>query len=319
MLNSQLEMWLKVKQKIKKTSKYYQEFASRKFVKSVGYPSAEQAFLDMAMTLETAEYGIAEGKGWSWMAALGTFYRLYLEKNFHVFKVDRELAIALDKTQLPSNFGKIAPTPFNAALFLLPDDLFVSDSKDREVINWLTVCVNYPGMGSPSMPLRSGGEILFKGLYDDEKAIGYKWGSQSENDIILTATLKYNENGELIDKLEHSLNYVDTAFTSRISNLVQNLLLWIDKPKEYEYERAIAPTRAKGFSNPSPAPLNPIKLSFDSQPHRVIYDRSQDASKRKSPRPHLRCAHWRRVAVGEGRKNREWRLIPLLQIGVNVK
>ena len=319
MINQDLKTWLMIKKHIKQTSKYYQEFASRKFAKIDGYPSCDRAFIDMAMTLETAEYGIAENKGWAWMASLGTFYRLYLEKNFHVFRVDRELAIALDQTQLPNNFGKIAPTPFNAALFLLPNNLFISNSTDKETLNWLAVCINYPGMDSPSMPLRSGGEIIFKGLYEEEKAIGYKWSSQSENkNILLTATLKYDENGELINRLENYLDRVDTAFTNRISNLVQNLLLWIDKPKEYDYEKAIAPTRAKGFSKPSQSLLTPIKLSFDSQPHRVIYERPQDASKRKSPRPHLRRAHWRRVAVGEGRKNREWRLIPLLQIASNV-
>jgi hypothetical protein len=68
----------------------------------------------------------------------------------------------------------------------------------------------------------------------------------------------------------------------------------------------------KGFGKKSPsANYWQIRQISIEQKRYVLKLKNDDAEgTRTSPRPHWRKWHWRRVAVGEGRQGREWRLIP---------
>ena len=68
----------------------------------------------------------------------------------------------------------------------------------------------------------------------------------------------------------------------------------------------------KGFGKKSPsANYWQIRQISIEQKRYVLKPKNDDLEgTRTSPRPHWRKWHWRRVAVGEGRQGREWRLIP---------
>jgi hypothetical protein len=68
----------------------------------------------------------------------------------------------------------------------------------------------------------------------------------------------------------------------------------------------------KGFGKKSPsANYWQIRQISIEQKRYVLKPKNDDPEgTRTSPRPHWRKWHWRRVAVGEGRQGREWRLIP---------
>jgi hypothetical protein len=70
---------------------------------------------------------------------------------------------------------------------------------------------------------------------------------------------------------------------------------------------------SKGFGKKSASDKYwQIRQIAIEQKRYVLKQKSGDegGSTRTSPRPHWRKWHWRRVAVGEGRQSREWRLIP---------
>jgi hypothetical protein len=70
----------------------------------------------------------------------------------------------------------------------------------------------------------------------------------------------------------------------------------------------------KGFGKKSPSEKYwQIRQISIEQKRYILKQKSGDEDSegtRTSPRPHWRKWHWRRVAVGEGRQGREWRLIP---------
>lgn len=69
----------------------------------------------------------------------------------------------------------------------------------------------------------------------------------------------------------------------------------------------------KGFGKKPPSEkFWQIRQISVEQKRYIIKQKSDDSgveNARNSPRPHWRKWHWRRVAIGEGRKGREWRLI----------
>ena len=69
---------------------------------------------------------------------------------------------------------------------------------------------------------------------------------------------------------------------------------------------------SKGFGKKSPSANYWQIRQISIEQKRYVLKPKNDSgeSTRTSPRPHWRKWHWRRVAVGEGRQSREWRLIP---------
>jgi hypothetical protein len=68
----------------------------------------------------------------------------------------------------------------------------------------------------------------------------------------------------------------------------------------------------KGFGKKSPSANYWQIRQISIEQKRYVLKPKNDGLEgtRTSPRPHWRKWHWRRVAVGEGRQGREWRLIP---------
>jgi hypothetical protein len=85
-------------------------------------------------------------------------------------------------------------------------------------------------------------------------------------------------------------------------------------PEAVSLDLPAAGASSKGFGKKPPtAKFWQIrKVEIEQKRYIVIEktDGSESENARKSPRPHFRKWHWRRVAVGAERKGREWRLIP---------
>lgn len=294
-----------------KLKDFYRALTTRKFTSPKGYSNYEDICLKIASNLEAAELGIeAKGFEWTWLCALDIFERLASDLLFPVFRVDRELTELLIEADEPKQFSETLPCPFETALFLLPKGLISIAGWD---VDWIVIDAIDSSESERVFEL-SERRVIFSRL-NDRDGIRFRWVTEVSGDLFVS-TFGYDELGKEVEKHPQvTLTEGDLSLTAILTKLTKGLLLWLDRPQEYEYE--IVPP--KGFGKKAVVgdrARYPIRLGINSQPHRIGRAAVESGNKRRSPVPHIRRAHWRRVAVGvrsEGR--RELKLIPRSRIG----
>lgn len=307
-----MDLYNKWLRKTVKDSKVLQKLSERKFLSPKGCANYRDVAVAIAVLLESAELGVELGKQyeWSWLNAIMLCHLAYLEPKHHVFKVEESLFDSLESANPPPLSSN--PKPFGTAVFLLPTGRLKHQVSGNNV-DWLLVSILDCESNIPPLKFSSKKQIAFQS--DDIEGIRYSWMSLSVGMDIFTASIGYSNAGVKLEKQKTHAESSDADFSDRVSNLVENLIYWIGQLREYTYEKTQAPPRkGQGFGkNESGDFYLPISLSFSNQPHRVL--RVESNRNRKSPRPHLRRADWRRVCVGSRKENkREWRLIPLCHV-----
>jgi hypothetical protein len=102
----------------------------------------------------------------------------------------------------------------------------------------------------------------------------------------------------------------DIEAIDRMGELALQILMTIEHLSEsIEIVPAQTTTRGFGKQSTSQTVWHPRKISIEQKRYRVANKDSDAELSRKSPRPHWRKFHWRRVATGSNRERREWRLI----------
>jgi hypothetical protein len=102
---------------------------------------------------------------------------------------------------------------------------------------------------------------------------------------------------------------------TRLRDLALQIVMAIEfLPEAISLDLPVTATN-KGFSKRSPTANNfwqirKVEIERKRYIVRQRAERGESEGARKSPRPHFRKWHWRRVAVGTEGKGREWRLIP---------
>lgn len=111
--------------------------------------------------------------------------------------------------------------------------------------------------------------------------------------------------------------FVDGALSiiTRLRDLALQIVMAIEfLPEAVSLDLPAAGSSSKGFGKKPPTAkfwqIRKVEIEQKRYIVREKTDGSESENARKSPRPHFRKWHWRRVAVGAERKGREWRLIP---------
>lgn len=107
-------------------TKYYKTLVKRNFRKHSEYPDYKSIACDMAIHLMTADTGIPmkglDGNDPAYVAMLLSSWLAYLDPQFPVYAITRDLASAFMHTEIPSHVCAMQQS-FNYALFLLPNNL----------------------------------------------------------------------------------------------------------------------------------------------------------------------------------------------------
>lgn len=304
----------------------YQRLISRKFAPVKGYKTFEEIALIMALNLEIAEIGLElSGHRWVWLCACDMFGRAIVDNQFPVYRVDKELTELLLETEEPKQFKNELPRPIDSALFLLPDGLI---NVGKWCINW--VLVDIIDQTEAYQEYKFTQETIGFQRLSETDLVRYRWITQTHPTVpntpgdIFISTFGFDRSQSELETEYITKTPDDKLVTALISKLVKNLLLWLYKPRECEY---VESHRGRGFggsNKPIKEPKRyPIKLGIDEQPRRIYRppagqsDRPS-STQRRSPLPHRRKSHWRRVPVGKREENRrELRLIRQANINQN--
>jgi hypothetical protein len=196
---------------------------------------------------------------------------------------------------------------------LLPSSAFLTEPGASLEVLWIESFNN-----NTDTELESALTCVGKGIYGSKLAPGSTYigaGGIDTNGTLWGAKTVYPEPTSS-EKL--NLGGIDTVPTDdEVLDRLRDLSLQIIMSIEYlpEAIEVVAPTsRTRGFSKSAPAETiwYPRKISIERKRY-LKSDAGESYAEgeksRNSPRPHWRKFHWRRVATGTGRTQREWRLI----------
>lgn len=205
---------------------------------------------------------------------------------------------------------------------LLPKGSFITEDGASIEVLWIESFHNNSDSEMESRLI-----VVKKGVYGQKLAVGSTVVDTGAVDTSGTLWGSRRVYPKPVDAQMQNLGGDETsARDDEILDRLQNISLQIIMSIEYLSSQAIeivAPTserRGFGKSAPETTVWHPRKLSIERKRYLKTDtgDGSPDSEKsRNSPRPHWRKFHWRRVATGPGRLQREFRLIQRTYVSSN--
>lgn len=302
------------------------EKLSRAYPKVKGYQPFSDVAKNLAYNLLAVEMGLTEGElrvknvlaDFAWSAIIVSAWTL-AHNPFPVWWLDKKLFAAFEESDVPKAIADLQMVaPFG--VIMLPDGI---RNPDGQYCDW--VFFQFLPQGSALPVMQFGSHIIPSVPTDCDKL---RWVTTLRNGTGYASTV------ELVgDELVHgdfeiaSAGFIDTnkdlsleqQFQKRIERIVLQTLLYLQtRPDDLTppAPAAIA-TKGQGFSSGKSKSerFSPLMIGqkFQAKTERVA---GEAHSTHATPRTHWRKGHWRRVAIGEGRQQREWRWIqPVLVNG----
>ena len=306
--------WLSLRKGIK-TSDAYHQLMERSYPQVAGYMAWSSVAQDLAIQAQfldpsTFQYCDATQTKVSLMAAQ------IAQDQAPVYWVDRTLLNALTQTDTPK-FMDLERIHEGIMLFLFPEGWF--KSPDRYDVRW--VSVQQIGRDDPVKRVKSGKDWIQTNALSEECPSDrvITWGLTLESGVSYATTFGVVEGGDLDDRGDaplvrtfedgsvqalgpgEALDEEETEFKNQLNALVFQLLLTIQTRPDLILEKPVgAPKAAKKQRQPLLLPRwlgKGLKLASDAEGHHA------------SAKTHWRRGHWKRVACGTGRSERQWRWI----------
>lgn len=324
MINKDLKKIKELSEVKARQTQFYKRLTKRTYRRIKGYIDYKQIAVDLATHLMCLEAGF-ELKGFSdlaWNTMSHSAWIAYENPIFPVFAITKELAEAFLQTDLPTHVCSVRKS-FDTALFLLPDVNL--RTPDGYSIQWAFTSHFLKGDTVPSLP-RSAVEGFSDEIVNKLERIEsppleisrLRWVSEvgslatiytsvielpEDSDKPVTGDMVFGSNLDLFG--ENTDAITEQQFTRVVDKLLLQTLLYLQlKP---ESATVIAPSShqtGSGFRGKSDPhqPFEPIWVGKDYLPQVV----GQLHSSHASPRLHWRRGHWKRIAIGEGRRDRKW-------------
>lgn len=312
--------------KLAKQSHWFTKI-DRPYPKLAGYEPFATAAKNLAYNLMSVEMGVSSGQldidsvfdDLAWNATVSSAWTL-AHNEFPVWWLDKNLFAAFDESEVPRAIGDLkVSVPFG--MIMLPRDKIVN--PENNPCDWVFFQHLPKGLQLP--PLKLAGHTIENAPLECDK---FRWAT------VLREGTGYASTIELVgDQVVHgefemvNVGFVDSnydlnleeQFHKRIERIVLQTLLYLQiRPDDLTPPvPAAVSTKGQGFaSNKSKSErFSPLIIGQQFQPktERVA---GAAHSTHATPRTHWRKGHWRRVAIGEGRQQREWRWIqPVLVNG----
>ncbi|WP_254563959.1 hypothetical protein [Oscillatoria sp. HE19RPO] len=312
--------------KLAKESHWFTKI-DRPYPKLAGYEPFATAAKNLAHNLLTVEWGISNGQldihnvlnDIAWNSIVSSAWTL-AHNEFPVWWLDKDLFAAFDQSDVPRAIGDLeVSVPFG--IIMLPRDK-IANPEDN-ACDWVFFQHLPKGLQLP--PLQLGGHTIENAPIECDK---FRWAT------ILREGTGYASTIELVgDQVVHgdfemvNLGFIDSnqdldleeQFQKRIERIVLQTLLYSQtRPDDLTPPAPTAiSTKGQGFSSGKSKSerFSPLIIGQKFQP-KTERATGSTHSTHTTPRTHWRRGHWRRVAIGEGRQQREWRWIqPVLVNG----
>lgn len=306
-----------------KTSDFYKRLNCRRFSKLPGYGQFDQATMAIATILRSGQFA-----SWShikrdigFCIALETFSDLLGHaQEFPVLALDRALFQALNQTYVPPDITMMRRV-FPVGLLLLPQKTIQTPEGD-----WIDWLVFRHGLAGDILPPIKTVDDLIADVRVDRDSIA--WAAQpsgitwASNEPLQFKDKAWTFSDEMVSvSLGTALSVTqdDQTVIERVSMLVANVLLYLQFRPEEATEPAVSSVASgSGFGKSSDRNRIFTPRIIGKQHHRPTSEVSRSSpSYRSSPHTHWRRGHWRRVAMGEGRQQRQWRWIEPVLVNAN--
>ena len=305
-------------------TQFYKRLTKRTYRRVKGYLDYKQVAVQLSSHLMCLETGF-ELRGFSdsaWNAMSHSAWMAYENPVFPVFAITRELAEAFLQTDLPAHVCSVKKS-FDIALFLLPD--INLKTPDGYSVQWAFTSHFLRGQTISTLP-----KTALVGFNDNVarkldrikspplEVSRLRWVSQvgslatiyssimelpEDGDKPVTGDIDFGGNLEFWGESVNPES--EQEFTRAVDKLLLQTLLYLQlKPDSVSSTPPSSHQSGNGFRGKSDPhqPLEPIWIGKDYKP-RVVGRRSCSHA---SPWLHWRRGHWKRVPIGEGRRDRKW-------------
>ncbi|MGL5194802.1 MAG: hypothetical protein ACRC8Y_14555 [Chroococcales cyanobacterium] len=312
--------------KLAKQSHWFTKI-DRPYPKLAGYEPFSTAAKNLAHNLLTVEWGISNGQldihkvldDLAWNSIVSSAWTL-AHNPFPVWWLDKDLFAAFDQSDVPRAIGDLeVSVPFG--IIMLPREKIVNPEDNP--CDWVFFQHLPKGLQLP--PLQLGGHTIENATIESNK---FRWatilreGTGYASTIELVGDEVVNGDFEMVNIGFVDSNYdlsLEQQFQKRIERIVLQTLLYLQtRPDDLTPPSPTAiSTKGQGFSRGKSKSdrFSPLIIGQKFQP-RTERTSGTTHSTHATPRTHWRRGHWRRVAIGEGRQQREWRWIqPVLVNG----
>jgi hypothetical protein len=325
-MDKELKKIKELAQKKARQTPFYKQLTKRTYRRIKGYLDYKQIACELSSHLMCLETGF-ELRGFSdtaWNAMSHSAWMAYESPLFPVFAITKELAQAFLATDLPPHVCGLNRS-FRNALFLLPE---LVRTPDNYLCQWAFVSHFVKGESVESLPKTILKNFSPEALKQVERLksppfeVGkLRWVSQvgqlatiyssimelpEEGDKPITGEIDFGGNLEFWG--ENVNPETEQQFTRAVDKLLLQTLLYLQlKPDAVSSTPPSSHQSGNGFRGKADphTPLEPIWIGKDYKPQMIGKSHGSHAS----PRLHWRRGHWKRVAVGEGRRDRRWHWI----------
>ncbi|WP_261210004.1 hypothetical protein [Laspinema sp. D2d] len=282
------------------------EKLNRAYPKVKGYQPFSALAKNLAYNLLAVEMGLIEGEltiknivtDFAWSAIIVSAWTL-AHNEFPVWWLDKNLFAAFEESDIPKAIADLQQVaPFG--IIMLPEGI---RNPNGEYCDW--VFFQFLPEGSALPVMQFGSHIIPSVPTDCDKL---RWVTTLRNGTGYASTIDSNQDLDL-----------EQQFQKRIERIVLQTLLYLQtRPDDLTPPPPTAiSTKGQGFSsgNSKSERFSPLIIGQKFQPKTERVPGTAHSS-HATPRTHWRRGHWRRVAIGEGRQQREWRWIqPVLVNG----
>lgn len=243
---------------------------------------------------------------------------LWFIQNAPIYCISEELLQAFNNTDIVNQkelLANLQPPLFTFILLFPQGKIISSEGNSFDMIVVHLADKNYPqrsqgsahGINVPYFPHYQEKNFHWSGTDSEENIWFSGMGLKSDGEVIFSETIAA---GSL------AVNKKDEIFIEKIRAIaLQSMLALAYEPELFEdaNQSHIKTPKSKGFGVRSSDDANKIWYprwlgkSFDSQVR--LTPQASYQGGHGSPRTHVRRGHWRRVAFGAGRTQREWRWI----------
>ncbi len=238
---------------------------------------------------------------------------------FPVWWLDKDLFAAFEQSDIPNAIADLQlSVPFG--ILMLPQGI---PNPDGEICNWVSFQHFFPGYQFPIMQF--GLHTIVSVPVDCEKL---RWATVLQNGTRYASTVEFAGNHLVHGNFQTIGNKgtpdanrdidLEQDFLSRVEKIVIQTLLYLQiRPDDLAPPRKVSVSyKGQDFGQKANKDrLTPLIIGQQFQPQTERILRSGRGT-HATPRTHWRRGHWRRVAFGEGRQQREWRWIqPVLVNG----
>lgn len=240
--------------------------------------------------------------------------QLFATENTPVYALDRQTLDLFAQSSI-ANRADLFDTQLMASdsisyCVILPRESFPTVDGNYLEVLWIESVQNCSDK-SPLQQTISLKSSIYQTVLDPGVRHLISGGMDSEGSLWCSTRTYPGKDREPVNLGDVAKTAEDIAAIDRIGELALQVLMTIEHLSE-AVEVVPAQTTTRGFGKQSTRQTiwRPRKIAIEQKRYRTTERSGSDAeSLRKSPRPHWRNFHWRRVATGTNRERREWRLI----------